>query len=102
MDDQNRNSASADGGQQGKYNYNNQASELKLVRDYLTVNNATATMVATALNIYRPNLTRYKAMLQEAGALIVTHNDYCKETGCKADYLSCDPKKVKGAIDGKE
>jgi adenine specific DNA methylase Mod len=89
-----------DGDQQGKYNYNNQDTELKQVKEYLSKNNATATMVATALNIYRPNLTRYKTMLQNDGVLVVTHRDHCKETNYKADYLSCDPKKVKGVKNG--
>lgn len=97
MKDQNRN-AFADGDQQGKYNYKNQDTELKQVKEYLSKNNATATMVATALNIYRPNLTRYKTMLQNEGVLVVTHNDYCKETRYKADYLSCDPDLVKKGV----
>lgn len=89
-----------DGGQQGKYNYKNQETELKQVREYLTKHNATSTMTATALNIYRPNLTRYKMMLQDEGVLFVTHNDRCKETGYKADYLSCNPELKKGGADG--
>ncbi len=96
MRDQNRNMPNGDGDQQGKYNYNNQKTELLQVRAYLTDHNATSTMVATALNIYRPNLTRYKNMLQEAGVLVVTHNARCKETGCYADYLTCDPELIKG------
>jgi hypothetical protein len=96
MKDQNRDNAIGDGDQPGKYNYNNQNTELKQVREYLTKNCASATMTATALNIYRPNLTRYKTMLQDAGLLIVTHRDFCKETGRKVCYLSCDPAKVKG------
>lgn len=86
----------SDGDHKGKYNYNNQHTELKQVREYLTNNCASATMTATALNIYRPNLTRYKSMLQEAGLLVVTHHGPCKETGRKVDYLSCSPKLVKG------
>ena len=88
-----------------KYNSHDQDAELKRVREYLMTHNSTATMVATALNIYRPNLavineglTRYKQMLQDAGALVVTHKDYCKETGRLVCYLSCDPDKVKGVL----
>lgn len=88
-------------GKDKKYSYTNQETELKQVRVYLTENNATATMCATALSIYRPNLTRYKAMLQDEGVLIVTHNDRCKETNCKADYLSCNPDLVKGGANGR-
>lgn len=99
MGDQNRNMPNGDGDQQGKYNYNNQKTELLQVRAYLTDNNATSTMTATALNIYRPNLTRYKNMLQEAGVLVVTHNGRCEETGYLADYLSCNPEIVKGVKD---
>jgi hypothetical protein len=83
-----------------KYNYNNQDSELKLVKEYLTTNSASATMVATALHIYPPNLTRYKSMLQEEGVLVVTHQDKCKETGRKVCYLSCDPDTVKRLRNG--
>ena len=90
----------SDGNHKGKYNYNNQDSELKLVKDYLTTHSASATMVATALTIYRPNLTRYKSMLQEEGVLVVTHQDFCKETGRKACYLSCNPDIVRRIRNG--
>jgi len=83
-----------------KYNYNNQNTELKLVTAYLSENNASATMVATALNIYRPNLTRYKNMLENSGVLVVTHKARCKETNRKVQYLSCDPETVKGVKNG--
>jgi len=84
----------------GKYNYNNQQAELNQVRLYLTKHNASATMVATALNIYRPNLTRYKHMLEEDGLLFVTHKAPCKETGRVVCYLSCNPELKKGGADG--
>lgn len=84
----------------GKYNYNNQQAELKQVHQYLTENNASATMVADALNIYRPNLTRYKHMLEEDGKLFVTHKDRCKVTGRIVCYLSCNLK-LKGGVNGK-
>lgn len=80
-----------------KYNYNNQATEIKQVEAYLIDHTATSTMVATALHIYRPNLTRYKNMLQETGKLVVTHNAKCKETGYRADYLSCNLELIKRA-----
>lgn len=95
--------ANADGGQfgKGKYNYNNQQAELVQVRAYLTQYNASATMCATALNIYRPNLTRYKQMLEDDGVLFVTHKAPCKETGRMVCYLSCNPDLKKGgAADG--
>jgi len=98
MTDQNRKKPYGDGDQQGKYNYKNQAAEIKQVEAYLIDHNATSTMVATALRIYRPNLTRYKNMLQEAGKLVVTHNGRCKETGYLADYLTCDPALVKKGL----
>ena len=81
----------------GKYNYNNQQAELGQVKAYLTEHNASATMVATALNIYRPNLTRYKQMLEADGVLFITHKDRCKETGRMVCYLSCDPA-LKGGV----
>ncbi|MFC4213469.1 hypothetical protein ACFOWA_19910 [Pedobacter lithocola] len=83
----------------GKYNYNNQQAELVQVRAYLTEFNASATMVATALNIYRPNLTRYKHMLEDDGVLFVTHKAPCKETGRIVCYLSCNPELKKGEGD---
>ena len=83
-----------------KYNYNNQNTELKLVTAYLTEHNASATMVATALHIYRPNLTRYKNMLETSGALVVTHKGKCAETKRKVQYLSCNPEIVKALRNG--
>lgn len=83
-----------------KYNYNNQNTELKLVTAYLTENNSSATMVATALNIYRPNLTRYKNMLETSGVLVVSHKAKCAETKRKVQYLSCNPEIVKALRNG--
>jgi hypothetical protein len=98
MEDQNRNMLNGDGDQHSKYrNYN---EELKQVREYLTKHNATATMVSVALNIYRPNLCRQKRELEDAEVLIVTHRGRCKITGCRADYLSCNPEIVKGGTNG--
>lgn|GEM_PF-3343309 len=78
----------------GQDKYNQFSVEKTAVKEYLTNHIATATMVAVALDIYRPNLCRYKSMLQEEGVLVVTHNGICKETGFPADYLSCDPEIV--------
>lgn len=95
MTDQNRNFA---GQQQGKYrNYN---EELKQVREYLTKHNATATMCAVALDIYRPNLCRQKRELEDRGCLIVTHKGFCKITGYRAAYLSCNPDIINEGNDG--
>ncbi|MET3882133.1 hypothetical protein ABIE54_001022 [Chitinophagaceae bacterium OAS944] len=44
-------------------------SELKRVYEFLLNNYATATEVSVALNIYRPNLCRYKRKLQKMGYL---------------------------------
>lgn len=85
--------SSVDGDQQGKYNQFK--SELLRVRAYLAEHNASATMTAFALNIYRPNLCRHKHELQQSGVLAVTHRGRCSATGFKADYLTCDPEKVK-------
>jgi hypothetical protein len=64
-------------------------SELKRFKLYLKYNNATATMVAKALNIYRPNACRYKRYLEINGLLTTTHFGICKVTGKNAAYLSC-------------
>ncbi|MGA9648349.1 hypothetical protein [Pedobacter sp.] len=57
------------------------------VKEYLMFNNATATMCAVALKIYRPNLCRHKAELEKEGYLKETHKGMCKVTGFKAAYL---------------
>jgi len=83
-------------------NYNNFDAELKQIKAYLLNHNASASMVAAALKIYRPSLCRHKRTLESNGVLKVTHKGICKITGRKVQYLSCDPQKVKGAIDGQE
>ncbi|WP_231492223.1 hypothetical protein [Pedobacter sp. Leaf170] len=84
-----------------KYSYSNQEAELVQVREYLTKYNHSATMIATALNIYRPNISRYVSMLREDGLVFTTHKGYCKETGRLVCYLSCNPELKKGgAADG--
>lgn len=75
----------------GQDKYRNFRREIQLVREYLSNKVATATMVAVALNIYRPNLCRYKAMLEEAGQLCVVRLGICKETGFRAQYLTTNP-----------
>ena len=50
--------------------FNSIKSELKRVHEFLSYNDATATEVAVALNIYRPNLCRYKRKLQKMGYLM--------------------------------
>ncbi len=63
---------------------------------YLLDHVATATMVAVSLEIYRPNVCRYKSMLERAGKLRVVKRDRCKITGCMADYLTCEHEKEIG------
>lgn len=70
---------------------NKNTSELQAVYQHLTKFEATASMVSTALNIWRPNVCRYKALLEEQGKLIVHFRGRCQVTGHKADYLSSDP-----------
>jgi hypothetical protein len=100
MEGQSRNMSFGDGDQQGKYR--KYLAEFKQVRDYLSIHTATATMVAVALDIYRPNLCRHKKDLQDAGVLWVTHKGICQITGYKADYLACNPDLTEGGADGKE
>jgi hypothetical protein len=66
-------------------------AELKRVRKYLSTHTATSTMVAVALNIYRPNLCRHKGILKKEGVLIELYKATCKITGFEASYLTCDP-----------
>ena len=47
----------------------NKDTELKAVNDYLKIQPATATAVAVALNIYRPNVCRRKRTLEKCGYL---------------------------------
>lgn len=63
-------------------------TELQAVFDYLQHNTATATMTATALNIYRPNLCRRKRALQKMGLLCEVKKGYCQITKYPAAYLS--------------
>ena len=74
--------------------YNNYDGEIKAVKIYLSKYTATATMVANALDIYRPNLCRYKSELEKAGLLVVIYKGDCKITNYPAQYLTTDPKLV--------
>ena len=75
-----------------KVNQHPKGNELKEVYQYLQNNIATATMVSTALNIYRPNLCRRKRTLEKAGLLVEVKKGICKITRCRAAYLTCNPK----------
>jgi len=66
-------------------------SELMAVFQYLQIAPATATMVAAALNIYRPNLSWRKDRLQKAGLLVEVVKYPCKITKRPAWYLSTNP-----------
>lgn len=68
--------------------HNRWYAEKNKVKEYLITHNATATMCAVALGIYRPNLCRHKAELEKEGYLKETHKGLCKVTGFKAAYLS--------------
>ena len=74
-----------------KVNQHPKDNELKAVYDYLQTNIATATMVSTALNIYRPNLCRRKRALEKSGLLVEVKKGYCKVTRCKAAWLTTNP-----------
>lgn len=63
-------------------------TELQAVYQYLLTNIATATMTATALNIYRPSLCRRKRTLEKAGLLMEVKTGYCKVTKCNAAFLT--------------
>jgi hypothetical protein len=80
---------------QPNYKYDNFAVQLKSVHNYLSTRIATGTMVAAALEIYRPNLCRYKKMLADRGLLKEIYIEKCKVTGFKAMFLTCDPEIIK-------
>lgn len=66
-------------------------NELKAVHDFLFRQPATATQVATALNIYRPNLCRRKRALEKAGQLKVIKKIICPVTKHTAGLLTTNP-----------
>ena len=59
--------------------------------NYLLEHLATATMVTDATGIPQKNITRYKRDLEKVGRLKEVKEDYCKSTGHKASYLTCNP-----------
>ncbi|WP_346239398.1 hypothetical protein ABDK00_006775 [Niabella insulamsoli] len=71
--------------------YDNWQNEYRQFAEYLKKNTATATMVATALSIYRPNACRYKRWLEDAGQLWEVRRGVCAVTGFPAKYLSTNP-----------
>lgn len=71
-------------------------SELQAVFDYLFRQPATATQVAVALNIYRPNLCRRKRKLEKDGRLWEVKKIICPITHYPAMLLTCNPDYAKG------
>lgn len=66
-------------------------NELQRIFIYLQRHTATASMVAAALRIYRPNICRYKRKLEKAGHLAETRKGICRITKHPAKYLSTNP-----------
>jgi hypothetical protein len=66
-------------------------NELQAVYSFLQSHTATATQVATALNIYRPNLCRRKRTLEKCGKLAVIKKVVCPITKHKAGLLTTNP-----------
>ncbi len=66
-------------------------SELQRVFIYLQKHTATASMVAAALHIHRPNLCRHKRELEKAGRLAEIKKGLCKITKHRAAYLTTNP-----------
>lgn len=90
------------GKQSHKGKRTNKPNQLKAVRTYLTKSVATSAMVADALNIRVPNVCRHKRQLEKSGQLIVLiRKGICKHTKHRADYLTCNPEKMKGGIECK-
>lgn len=71
--------------------YNNFENEYQRFHDFLLKNVATATMAAAALNIYRPNVCRYKRRLEKEGKLFEIRKGICTITGFPANYLTTNP-----------
>jgi hypothetical protein len=74
-----------------KQKYNNSGKEYSAFIAYLRRNTATCTMVCVALNIYRPNGTRFKRRAQRAGILWEVRKGVCAVTGYPAWYLTTSP-----------
>lgn len=71
--------------------YDNHGEEYRNFIAYLRKNTATCTMACVALNIYRPNGTRFKRWAQQAGVLWELHKGICAVTGHPAWYLTTNP-----------
>ena len=63
----------------------------KVFFKFLKENCCTASMAAEALGVPQKNLTRYKRELEKAGLLKEVKQDYCRITGRKAWYITCNP-----------
>ncbi len=74
----------------GKY-LHPKGRELYRVFIYLQKHTATASMVAAALNIHRPNLCRYKREWEKTGRLAEVKKGICKITKHRAYYLTTNP-----------
>lgn len=77
--------------QEKQSKYTSFHSEKEMLCSFLSKNTATASMAAHALKITQKNITRYKAMLEEDGRLMVLFKAKCRRTNRKADYLTTDP-----------
>lgn len=66
-------------------------NELSSVNEFLKSCTATATEVAVALNIYRPNVCRWKRRLEKKGQLAVIKKVKCPITKHWAALLTTDP-----------
>ncbi|MBK7099537.1 MAG: hypothetical protein IPH58_15990 [Sphingobacteriales bacterium] len=90
----NKKEATGEGGKRIKAHHKD--SELQAVFNYLFRQPATATQVATALNIYRPNLCRRKRKLEKEGRLWEVKKIICPITHYPAMLLTCNPDYAKG------
>lgn len=70
-------------------------NEIDIIHEYLKSNIATATQVAKALNIYRPNVCRHKRTLEKEGALIEVRKGPCPHTKHIASFLTTNPEILK-------
>ena len=70
-------------------------TELSQYLAYLKNRTATNSMVEKATGIKQKNLTRYKAILEEQGRLVVVYRGICAVTGYRADYLTTNEEIIK-------
>ncbi len=73
---------------------NTTETQRKTIFKYLQKNIATASMVSASTGVPQKNICRYKRDMEEAGQLAQLYKADCQVTGCKAWYLTTNPKRI--------